>query len=80
MAEPNTYMGMAVGLRAGRYINLGDVVTTAPTTGLIKGDIMLGWDGSSPTLGVCSSTAAQTIKWLHTNAMATKTFGRATIA
>ena len=36
--------------------------TTGPTTGLSKGDFMLLFHNSTPKLGVCTSTAAQTIK------------------
>lgn len=49
--------------------------TTVPTTGLVKGDTMLLFHGSTPKLGVCTSTAAQTVKLIR---LRTKTFGRLT--
>lgn len=49
--------------------------TTRPTTGLVKGELMLLFHGSTPKLGICSSTAAQTIKLIR---FKTKTFGRLT--
>jgi hypothetical protein len=51
------------------------VRTTRPTTGLVKGEILLLFHGSTPKLGICSSTAAQTIKLIRAK---TKTFGRLT--
>src|SRR3990167_7546366 len=48
-------------LRAGRYVGFG-VVTTAPTTGLVKGALLVGFDGTQARLGVCTSTAAQTLQ------------------
>jgi len=51
------------------------VYTTRPTTGLVKGDLMLLFHGSTPKLGICSSQAAQTIKLIR---FKTKTFGRLT--
>ena len=61
-------------LRAGNYINLGATVTTAPTTGMVKGDVFIGFAGSVPRIGICSSTAAQTIKYIRTRS---KSFGSA---
>ena len=49
--------------------------TTKPTTGLTKGDLMLLFHGSTPKLGVCTSTGAQTIKLIR---LRTKTIGRLT--
>lgn len=51
------------------------VLTTRPTTGLTKGELMLLFHGSLPKLGVCTSTAANTIKLIR---LRTKTFGRVT--
>lgn len=51
------------------------VRTTRPTTGLTKGELMLLFHGSTPKLGVCTSTAAKTIKLIR---LKTKTFGRLT--
>lgn len=39
------------------------IYTTAPTTGLVKGELMVVWSGDFPSLGVCISTAAQTIRY-----------------
>jgi hypothetical protein len=52
-----------------------NVRTTRPTTGLVKGEILLLFHGSTPKLGICSSTAAQTIKLIRAR---TKSFGRLT--
>lgn len=49
--------------------------TTRPTTGLVKNELMLLYHNSTPKLGVCISTAAQTIKLIR---LRTKTFGRLT--
>lgn len=51
------------------------VLTTKPTTGLTKGELMLLFHGSMPKLGVCTSTGAQTIKMIR---LRTKTLGRGT--
>ena len=51
------------------------VFTTRPTTGLTRGDLVLLVHTSTPKLGVCISTAAQTIKMVS---LKTKTFGRLT--
>jgi hypothetical protein len=51
------------------------VRTTRPTTGLTKGEVILLFHGSTPKLGICSSTGAQTIKLIRAK---TKTFGRLT--
>ena len=48
------------------YLSHSTLITTAPTTGLLKGDFFIGFNGSVPRLGVCSSTAAQTIKYIRT--------------
>lgn len=82
------YMGLAVGLNddsdvngsirisGGNYFSLGTSVTTAPTTGLQKGDLLIAFSTSSPVLGIVTSTAANTIKYL--SPFDTKTLGRAT--
>lgn len=51
------------------------VLTTRPTTGLTKGEMMLLFHNDTPKLGICSSTAAQTIKMVS---LKTATFGRLT--
>ena len=75
MAKAFGYMGLAAALRAGRYVNLGNEYTTAPTTGLVKGDLMVLFNTSNPRIGVCSSTAAQAIKYIR---LKTKTLTRNT--
>jgi hypothetical protein len=52
-----------------------NIRTTRPTTGLVKGEVLLLFHGSTPKLGICSSTAAQTIKLIRAR---TKSFGRLT--
>jgi len=49
--------------------------TTRPTTGLTKGEMFLLFHGSTPKIGVCTSTAGQQIKLIR---LRTKTFGRLT--
>ena len=49
--------------------------TTRPTTGLVKGEMILLIHTSTPKIGICTSTAAQTIKLIRAR---TKTFGRLT--
>lgn len=49
--------------------------TTAPTTGLTKGEMFVIFGANSqPSLGICVSTAANTIKYVP--AFKTKTIGR----
>lgn len=50
--------------------------TTRPTTGLVKGEVILLFHNSLAKIGVCTSTAAQTIKMAQVR---TKTFGRRTV-
>lgn len=57
-------------------LNLGSGVTTAPTTGLTKGELIVIFSTSSPVLGICTSTAGKTIKYM--SPFDTKTLGRAT--
>lgn len=66
-----------VNIAAGAYLNLSSAVTTAPSTGLTKGDIFLHFtQASTPQLGCCVSTAGQTIKYMtHFQSL---TFGRVT--
>jgi hypothetical protein len=75
MAEAKTYKGLAAAMRLGRYLSMGGAVTTAPTTALEKGDLFVGWAGSVPRIGICTSAAAQTIKYIRTRS---KTWGSAT--
>lgn len=49
--------------------------TTKPTTGLTKNELLLIYHNSVPRLGVCISTAANTIKMIR---LRTKTNGRLT--
>ena len=49
--------------------------TTRPTTGLVKGEMILLIHTSTPKIGICTSTGAQTIKL---RSLRTKTFGRLT--
>lgn len=57
------------------YGVLWKVRTTRPTTGLTKGEMMVLFHGSTPKIGIVSSTAANTIKLIR---LKTKTFGRLT--
>lgn len=59
------------------YNILPRVYTTRPTTGLVKGEIMVLFHNSLPKIGICASTAAQRIKLINVR---TKTFGRRTVA
>ena len=52
-------------------------VTTAPTTGLTKGDMFLLWSANSaPVLGICVSTATNDVK--YSDPFDTETAGRTT--
>jgi hypothetical protein len=51
------------------------IKTTKPTTGLVKGELMLIFHGSVPKLGVCYSTGSQGIRMIR---LKTKTIGRLT--
>ena len=50
-------------------------LTTKPTTGLTKGELLLLFHGSTPKIAVCTSTAGQTLKMIR---LKTKTLGRLT--
>ena len=63
------------GLASAFPLNLGTGLTAAPSTELVKGDLMVVWGANSvPNLGICTSTAAKTVKYVP--AFATKTLGR----
>lgn len=50
----------------GNRIKMGSALTTAPTTGLTKGDIFVIFGGSTataPQIGVCISTATNELKY-----------------
>lgn len=67
-----------VNLKAGSFINMGQALLTTPvTTGLAKGDMFLLWSTSSPVLGICTSAAAQTLKYI--SMFDTKTINRASV-
>lgn len=51
------------------------IATTAPTTALTKGDIFIGVGHTRPQLGVCISTAANTLWYLTAD---TSVFGSTT--
>jgi hypothetical protein len=62
----------------GNRIKLGSALTTAPTTGLTKGDMFVifgGTTATAPNIGVCVSTATQLIKYFGAT---TETLGRQT--
>ncbi len=48
-----------------RYINFGSgAVSTAPLTGMVKGDMFVQWTTDNTAgLGLCTSTATQAVKW-----------------
>jgi len=75
MAKAFGYMGLAAALRAGRFLNLGDEYTTAPTSA-VKGDITILFSTSAPRIAICTSTAAKTIKYLRfrTKSIASDTY------
>lgn len=50
--------------------------TTKPTTGLVKGELMLLFHNTNPKIGICSSTATQKIKIIANHI--TTTLGRLT--
>lgn len=66
-----------ISVAAGQYINFGTgTVTTAPTTGLTKGDLFVAFKSAdNPNIGVCISTATNAIKYF---AAVTSTLGRQT--
>jgi len=46
-------------------IGAANGVTTAPTTGMAKGEIMLVWDSvTNPVLGCCVSAATQLVQYI----------------
>lgn len=48
-----------------RFLNLGSgAVATAPTTGMVKGDLFVQWvTDNTAGFGMCMSTATQAVKW-----------------
>ena len=59
----------------GSYIKGPTALTTAPTTGLTDGWMFLAMAASTPQIGICYSTAANSIRYITA---ITKTFGRST--
>ena len=62
-------------LTTGKHIRFG-AVTTAPTTGLLKGEFMVAFaSATTARLGVCVSTASQAMQWirLRSNSLASTT-------
>jgi hypothetical protein len=53
----------------------GAIITTKPTTGIVKGDLMVLFHNTNPKIGICSSTATKKIKMIR---LKTATFGRLT--
>ena len=64
----------SLSMAAGQYIKLA-AVTTAPTTGLTDGDLFIAMAAGTPQIGICYSTAANSIRYITA---ITKTFGRST--
>ena len=62
------------GVTLAQYLNFTKL-TTAPTTGLTEGDVFLAMNASTPQIGICYSTAANSIRYVTAD---TKTFGRTT--
>lgn len=54
-----------------------NILTTAPTTGLVKGDLLVVWSGDFPSLGICISTATKAIRYAP--AFAGVTAGRTSV-
>ena len=67
----------SVNIRAGAFLNLSSTFTTPVSTGMTKGDLFLLWSTSSPVMGLCTSAAAQTIKYI--SPFDTKTINRASV-
>lgn len=67
--------GGGITLAGNSFLKFSVPLTTRPTTGLDKGDLMLLFHGSRPIVGICSSSAANTIKMIR---LRSKTFGRLT--
>jgi hypothetical protein len=66
------YKGLAVGAYGGiiyggvQLLGLdADEITTAPTTGLRKGDLLVVWaSATNPVLGMCVSEATQLVQYI----------------
>lgn len=67
----------STGAIAAPKASLGSTYTTAPTTGLTKGDIFVVFPGAgtAPSLGICYSTATNAVRYATFN---TETAGRLT--
>ena len=59
----------------GYYFRYSSPVTTAPTTGLTKGDFFIAMSTSTPQIGICYSTAGKSLRYITAD---TKTIGRTT--
>jgi hypothetical protein len=67
------YKGLAVGAYGGvvygglQLLGLAsDYITTAPTTGLRKGDLIVVWSSAThPVLGMCVSGATQLVQYAY---------------
>jgi len=59
----------------GYYFRYSSPVTTAPVTGLTKGDFFIAMSSSTPQIGICYSTAGKSLRYITAD---TKTIGRTT--
>ena len=58
-----------------KYLRFSTPVTTPPVTGLTEGDLFVGMGSSTPQIGICYSTAANSLRYITAD---TKTWGRTT--
>lgn len=57
------------------YLRFSAAITTAPTTGLTKGDVFVAFGHTRPQIGICISTAANTLWYITAD---TSAFGKTT--
>lgn len=59
----------------GYYFRYSSPVTSAPGSGLTKGDFFIAMSSSTPQIGICFSTAGNSLRYITAD---TKTIGRTT--
>lgn len=64
-----------VSIPVDKYLHWPSAVGTAPITGLTEGDMFVSVSTSTPQIGICYSTAANSIRYFTAD---TKTYGRTT--
>lgn len=70
-------VGLILGSGAGEYLRFSGMPTTAPTTGLTKGDFFVVNGSTNMQLALCIDSTQNTLRYFVPNSI---TFGRDTLA